>query len=162
MGRPQIKEVDYHDFVAQLRKATDKKCRIEKKEKEKWAAYVKLHQVLEPSCFAYARSYGSAAKPQAVIIQSGGSWDGYYVYSDDDMFCLKFVPGDPPPAAAAPQPEAAAPAAEAPAAEAPADPAPAAEAPTPEPTPEAAEPEAASATDAPVEPDPKPEGDPTP
>lgn len=89
MARPRIVEVDYHQFCTQLQLAADTGGRIEKTEKVKWKAWVREHKILEASFMSYASEYGDGAKP--VIIASDGDWGGYYVYSDDDQFCLKFV-----------------------------------------------------------------------
>jgi len=89
MARPRIVEVDYHQFLSQLQLATDSGRRIEKTEKVKWKAWVREHKILEASFMSYAGEYGDGAQP--VIIQAEGEWDGYYIYSSVDEFCLKFV-----------------------------------------------------------------------
>jgi len=88
MSPPRIVEVDYHQFMSALQRAADTGGRIEKTDKARWKAYTREHKILEASFLSIAASYGDGGKP--VIIDAGGEWDGYFVYSDSDLFCLKF------------------------------------------------------------------------
>ena len=91
MGRARIVDVDYHQFRQQLMAAGESDGRIEPSDKQRWKAYVREHDVKEASCMSYAR--GRNEKISAAIINNGGSWDGYYVYSEEEEFCLKFERG---------------------------------------------------------------------
>lgn len=91
MGAPRLVDVNYHVFVQNLKMAADAGTRIEPKEKARWNEYIRTHKVLEASAMSYGKSRSETVK--AVIID-GGEWDGYYIYSSDDQFCLKFVRDD--------------------------------------------------------------------
>ncbi|NNF07195.1 MAG: hypothetical protein HKN21_10585 [Candidatus Eisenbacteria bacterium] len=88
MGRPTVVEVNYYDFKNELKRAATEGQRIEPKEKDRWKTYVKEKKILEASCLSIARGRFEDARP--VIIDSGGDWDGFYIYSSDDQVCLKF------------------------------------------------------------------------
>jgi hypothetical protein len=113
MSQPRIVEVDYYEFARQL-KTAGAEGRIERTDRQRWSEYVRQNKVLEASCLYYARKRAEDAEP--VILSSGGSWDGFYVFSRIERFCLKFQPpaGTAEPSVAAPP---AAPQAEAPAAD---------------------------------------------
>lgn len=90
MGQPSIFEVDYHTFLGLLRRATDTDRKIEPSEKERWAAFVRQHNVPEAGMAVKAAAGAMSGKTKAVIITGAGKADGYYIYSKDDLFCLKY------------------------------------------------------------------------
>ena len=95
MNKPRIYSVNYFDFVTALRKAGIDGHRIEKTDKQRWAGYVRSHQVPEAAMGKYAESMGVGGRLEFVIINDNQKWEGYYVYSKDDQFCVKFdVRGD--------------------------------------------------------------------
>jgi hypothetical protein len=90
MSQPSIVEVEYQKFLTNLRRATDTKRTIEKSDKEAWMAYVRKHNVPESAIGVQARAGAMSGKTQAVIIDGAGASDGYYIYSSEDKFCLKY------------------------------------------------------------------------
>lgn len=88
MARQRIAEVNYYEFMANLRRATDAGGRIEPTDREKWAAYIKSKNVNEVAFLHLAGKKYSNVK--GVIIDQGGDWDGFYAYSVDDEACLKW------------------------------------------------------------------------
>ena len=89
MKRPKIIEVEYHDFMGFLRKATDAGKRLEKKDQPAWDEYVKENKINEVAMASWGRSKFESTSP--VIIADGGLWEGYYVYSQTAEACLKWV-----------------------------------------------------------------------
>ena len=89
MARARIIEVNYYEFCKQLRKAADQGKRIEKSDKDKWAAYVKENRVNEIAMNSWGRSKFGGTVP--VVINNGGEWEGYYAYSKDEEAALKWV-----------------------------------------------------------------------
>jgi hypothetical protein len=89
MARSRLVEVNYHEFMTALRTAGERGTRIERSDKEGWAAYIKKHGVKEASARRVAAGRGSG-DVKAVIINDEGDWNGFYVYSPDDQMCLKF------------------------------------------------------------------------
>jgi hypothetical protein len=92
MPRPKIIEVDYHQFASRLRKATNAGHRLEKVDQPAWDDFVSAHNVNEVAMSSWGRSKFTKIEP--VIINDGGSWEGYYVYSKDDEACLKWTVAD--------------------------------------------------------------------
>ena len=90
MDRPRIVDVSFYDLKTNMKRAADVKGLINPSDKEKWKAYVKEHGVKEATCLSFGRKKSDSVKP--VIINAGGAWDGYYVYSDTDEVALKWVP----------------------------------------------------------------------
>lgn len=90
MGQPSIVEVDYQTFLVLLRRATDSNKKIEPSEKERWAQFVREHNVPEAGMGVKAAAGAMSGKTKAVIITGSGKADGYYIYSRDDLFCLKY------------------------------------------------------------------------
>ena len=93
MSQPRIVEVDYQQFVRTLREAVNSKQTIEKTDKESWTRFIKKHDVPEAGMGVYAKAGAMSGKTQAVIIEGAGASDGYYIYSSDDLFCLKYEVG---------------------------------------------------------------------
>lgn len=85
-------DVDYYDFRQLLKQATDRGGRIEKRDKERWNAYVKEHKINEVAAHAIAATRFDS--PTSVIIELGGEGDGLYVYSDLEEGCLRLVARD--------------------------------------------------------------------
>ena len=90
MGLPRIIELQYHDFLRILQQATDAKKRIDKSDKARWGEFVRKNKVPEAGMAVKAEAGAMSGKTKAVIIEGAGTSDGYYVYSADDMFCLKY------------------------------------------------------------------------
>ena len=93
MSQRRIYELFYPDFSSILRKATDAHKTIEKSNKVAWADYVRKHNVPEPTLMVRGKAGTLSGKVSPVIIDGAGSADGYYVYSSDEEFCLKFESG---------------------------------------------------------------------
>ncbi len=102
MARSRIQEVNYHVFMAELKRAADTGARIEPSNKADWKTFVRAHQVKEASFLSIASGKGEGFKP--VIIRDG-DWSGYYLYSTIEQVSLKFV-REGVTAAAAPAPTA--------------------------------------------------------
>jgi len=91
MGRPRVVDVNYFDFQKNLRKAADQGHRIEKTDRSRWNAFIRENKILEASSISMAKAKGE--RVTAVIIEDG-PWKGFYVYSPEDEFCLKFTRDD--------------------------------------------------------------------
>ena len=94
MGQARIIEINYHDFLKILRDASNQKKRIDKSDKERWANFVRKNKIPEAGMGVKAKSGAVSGNTQAVIIDGAGKSDGYYIYSSDDLFCLKYDLGD--------------------------------------------------------------------
>lgn len=90
MGQPRIIEIDYQEFRAIYRRATDSKKKIDPSEKEKWEKFVRQHNIPEAGMAVKAKAGIMSGKTRSVIIDGDGKSDGYYIYSPDDFFCLKY------------------------------------------------------------------------
>jgi len=84
----RMMEVGYSELMQQLQAAGLAGTRIEATDKDRWRDYVREHRVKEAACRVHAK--GLAAPLRTVIIDDGGKWDGYYVYSSKDEVALKF------------------------------------------------------------------------
>lgn len=82
-------EVDYYNFRQLLREAADRGARIEKRDKQRWDAYIKEHKLNEVGAMAIARS--RFEEPTPVIVDLGNDQDGLYLYSDLEEGCLRLV-----------------------------------------------------------------------
>jgi len=87
MAITRIVEVDYHDFMEQLRIARDTGKRIEPIDKEEWAEYVKDRGIRDTSFMAIGKNKYENVIP---VVINGGEWDGMYVYSKDEAAVLKW------------------------------------------------------------------------
>lgn len=87
-------DVDYYSFRQLFKKATDLGRRIEKRDRTRWDAYIKTHNINEVGATAIASSRFEA--PQSVIIDLGGEHDGLYVFSDLEEGCLRLIYQAPP------------------------------------------------------------------
>lgn len=81
-------DIDYAAFNSRLSDAVRDGERVEKRDKERWAACVKAHGVREGACLVYAKGLSETLLP--VIIDSKDEWSGYYLYSKKDQVCVKF------------------------------------------------------------------------
>ncbi len=90
MGQPHIIEIDYQEFLAILRRATDLKKKIDPADKERWEKFVRQHNIPEAGMAVKARAGAMSGKTKAVIVDGGGKDDGFYIYSAADLFCLKY------------------------------------------------------------------------
>ncbi|MDH3376285.1 MAG: hypothetical protein OEQ39_04880 [Gammaproteobacteria bacterium] len=93
MAQPRILEIDYQDFKRILQKAKDLRKKFDKTDKQKWDAYVRRHNVPTAGVRVKAKKGVMSDKILEVIIDESGAADGYYLYSPEDEFCLKFEPG---------------------------------------------------------------------
>jgi hypothetical protein len=73
-----------------MKRAADAKCLIERKDKEKWKAYITAHGVKETSLEAFGKVKFMNGKPQLVAIDQGSTWDGCYAFSNEDEAALKW------------------------------------------------------------------------
>lgn len=93
MSQPGIVEVSYQKFLRDLQQATDAKHTIDVADKAGWMAFVRKHGVPEGGMAVYAKAGAMSGKTQRVIIDGAGESDGYYIYSTEDRFCLKYQLG---------------------------------------------------------------------
>jgi hypothetical protein len=90
MSRPTVKEINYVDFKRTLERAATAGTRVEAADKARWNAYVEANRVKEAGFMAYARSHSESLKP--VIIDEPDPSGGYFLYSERDEVCLKWIP----------------------------------------------------------------------
>jgi hypothetical protein len=90
MGQPRILEIKYHDFLEILQHATNAKKKIDIADKERWRKFVREHNVPEAGMGVKAKAGAMSGKTKAVIIDGDGKADGYYIYSSEDLFCIKY------------------------------------------------------------------------
>ena len=90
MRKVRIYPVNYMYFTTALQAATNAGHRIEMTEKQRWADYVRSNKVPEAAMRKEAESMSVGGRLKSVIINDDGKWEGYYVYSQDDQFCVKF------------------------------------------------------------------------
>jgi hypothetical protein len=90
MSRPTVKEINYVDFKRILERSAISGTRIESSDRPRWTAFVTEHRVKEAGFHAYAKSHSETLKP--VIIDEPEPSGGYYLYSERDEVCLKWVP----------------------------------------------------------------------
>lgn len=88
MRRAKMTEVNYYDFKTQLQRATDKGCRIERGDGQKWKDYIKENDIKEVAAVSIGNGQFENVKP--VVINCNGAWDGFYVYSEDAEAVLKW------------------------------------------------------------------------
>jgi len=89
MGRPRIVDVDYYEFRDQLGKAAACDGRIERRDGARWTDYLQRHKINEAAMMHWGRS--KFEQVEAVVIDCGSSWDGFYVYSVTEEAALKWV-----------------------------------------------------------------------
>jgi hypothetical protein len=94
MSQRRIIEFNYSDFSSLLRRAAKENHKIEKTDREAWAEYVRKYNVPEAAVFSRGKTGTMSGNVEGVIISGAGSSDGYYVFSRDEQYCLKFDPGD--------------------------------------------------------------------
>ncbi|MDH5326828.1 MAG: hypothetical protein OEZ68_18075 [Gammaproteobacteria bacterium] len=88
MRRAKMTEVNYYDFRVQLQRATDRGCRIERGDGDKWKEYIRDNDIKEVAAVSIGNAQFEKVKP--VVINCNGSWDGFYVYSEDAEAVLKW------------------------------------------------------------------------
>ena len=93
MIQPRIIEIEYHDFLRILQHATDSKTKIDIADKTRWKNFVREHKVPEAGMGVKAKAGAMSGNTKSVIIDGDGAADGYYIYSSDDLFCLKYELG---------------------------------------------------------------------
>jgi hypothetical protein len=89
VSRPRIVPVDYDQFLAELRKATDIGKRIDASDKARWSAWVKQNNIREAAFKSVGSNQFDGLK--AVIIDDPGAWGGYYLYTTSEEACLKWM-----------------------------------------------------------------------
>lgn len=94
MQRPRIVQVDYHEFIAALRRASDKAGRIDPSDKTRWIDWVKAGNVKEAAFRSVGNNQFDGLVP--VIIDDGSEWAGYYLYSAREEACLKWTVDEAP------------------------------------------------------------------
>ena len=90
MGKPRIIEIEFHDFLKILQSASDSKNKIEATDKESWKNFVRKNKVPEAGMMVKAKAGAVSGNTKSVIIDGSGQSDGYYIYSPEDLFCLKY------------------------------------------------------------------------
>ena len=90
MGQPRIIEIPYQEFLTILRRATDSGKKIQSADKERWNRFIREHKVPEAGMAVKARSGAMSGKTRSVIVDGAGKLDGFYIYSAEDQFCLKY------------------------------------------------------------------------
>jgi hypothetical protein len=93
MGERRVIECHYPDFERDLRTATNQKHKIEPTNKAAWEAFVAKHDVPEPALKTKANAATMSGRTEAVIIEGAGSIDGYYRFSRDERYAMKFESG---------------------------------------------------------------------
>ncbi len=93
MGRPKIIEVEYHQFIAQLRKALNEGRRLEPSDQPAWDNYVAAREISEVAMASWGRSKFEEVEP---VIISSRDWAGYYVFSTTEEAVLKWTKPDQP------------------------------------------------------------------
>lgn len=93
MSRPTVKEINFVDFKRMLEQALAAGTRVEKADKQRWSTFVSQQGVKEAGFHAYARSHSESLKP--IIIDEPAPNGGYYLYSERDEVCLKWIPRQP-------------------------------------------------------------------
>jgi hypothetical protein len=89
MSRPTVREINYVDFKRILERAATAGTRVELSNKTRWTAFVTEHRVKEAGFSAYAKGHSESLVP--VIIDEPEPTGGYYLYSDRDEVCLKWI-----------------------------------------------------------------------
>jgi len=89
MAFARVVEVNYYDFQAALRKATDASKRLEPRDGAPWKQYVAAHGIKEASFRTIAS--GKYEGIQLVVIDDNGPWAGCYAYSKSEEAVLKWV-----------------------------------------------------------------------
>lgn len=87
---PSIFEVNYQEFLGIFRRATDLKKKIDPADKERWNKFVREHDIPEDGLMVKGKAGTMSGKIKLVIVDGFGKADGYYLYSTDDKFCLKY------------------------------------------------------------------------
>ena len=90
MIQPRIIEIEYHDFLKILQHSTDSKTKIDIADKVRWKNFVREHKIPEAGMGVKAKAGAMSGNTKSVIIDGAGKADGYYIYSSDDLFCIKY------------------------------------------------------------------------
>jgi len=93
VGQRRIIEIHYPEFKRILEYAADQGKKIEPGEKEAWKAYVRKHNIPEAGFKVRANAGTRSGNTVAVIIEGTAEYDGYYLHSPDEQFCMKFESG---------------------------------------------------------------------
>lgn len=94
MGQARIYEIEFHDFLKILQRATDSRKKIDISDKARWRNFIREHKVPEAGMGVKAKAGAMSGNTKSVIIDGMDDDDGYYIYSSDDLFCLKFESGN--------------------------------------------------------------------
>ena len=76
MARAKVVDVDYYVFQSLLQRATDHGARLEPADGERWAAFIKEHDINLIAATAIARQRFESAQP--VVLAEGKDTDGLY------------------------------------------------------------------------------------
>ena len=88
MAKVQINEIEFRDFNVALSEArTASNLLDERQDQKEWKNWVKTEKVKEASFRAISRNYYDDLQP---VIIKDGPWKGYYYYSTEYKFCLKW------------------------------------------------------------------------
>jgi hypothetical protein len=90
MNRPSVKAINWADFNRIMQRAVTAGTRVEPGDRHRWMAFVTRHRVKEAGFSAYARVYSDTLKP--VIVDDSEPDGGYYLFSERDEVCLKWIP----------------------------------------------------------------------
>lgn len=88
MARPIVEELNFTEFRRALEAAIVAGTRIIPSDTQRWANYVAAHRVRETNFQAYAA--GKYEDLEAVIIDSGPPWGGYYLWSAREDVVLRW------------------------------------------------------------------------
>jgi hypothetical protein len=89
MSRLRIVEQNYFEFLSALRAAADNRERIEPSDKDRWKAFVTENRIQEAAFKSLAGK--KFDELTSVIIDTDGPWKGYYLYTNVEEACLKWV-----------------------------------------------------------------------
>jgi hypothetical protein len=89
MSQIRIVEQNYFEFSAALRSAADSGNRIEPQDKDRWKQFVRENKIQEAAFRSLADKKYEGMQP--VIIDDGGPWRGYYLYTTSEEAVLKWV-----------------------------------------------------------------------
>lgn len=90
MAQARVVEVDYYQLVENMKRAFNAKGLIETTDKERWKSYITENKIQDIKLEAFGKVKFMAGKPKLAAIETGGSWDGCYVYSHEDEAALKW------------------------------------------------------------------------
>jgi hypothetical protein len=87
----KISEVNFFDFQEAVQNARQAGIRIDAADKQAFSRWVYDRRIPEGAMGVHAKSM-STGSPWRTVIISEGEWEGYYVYSTDEEWALRFDP----------------------------------------------------------------------